>query len=131
MGQILTGITQGKGKEGDIEILEDLADVLRDGSLCTLGATAANPVLTTIRHFRDEYEAHVKEKRCPAAVCRELIRYSIIEEKCPGCGLCVKGCPDQAITLVAKKQPVILDQSKCIKCGACYDVCKLGAVAKK
>ena len=131
MGQILTGITQGKGKEGDIEILEDLAGVLRDGSLCTLGTTAANPVLTTLRHFRDEYEAHIKEKRCPAAVCQELIQYSIIEEKCPGCALCVKACPEQAITLVAKKQPVILDQSKCIKCGACYDVCKLGAVAKR
>ncbi|RLC92005.1 MAG: NADH-quinone oxidoreductase subunit F, partial [Chloroflexi bacterium] len=95
------------------------------------GGTAANPVLTTIRYFRNEYEAHIKEQRCPAGVCKELITYYIIEEKCPGCGLCVEPCPVDAITFVAKKKPVVLDQSKCIKCGTCYDICKLGAIGVK
>ena len=128
MREILDDISEGKGKEGDIELLERLSTVLKDGALCALGATAPNPVLSTIRFFRDEYEAHIKEKRCPAGVCKELITYQIIEEKCPGCGLCVKACPAEAITSGGKKKPVILDQEKCIKCGACYDVCKLGAV---
>jgi len=128
MREILDDISEGRGKEGDIELLERLSTVLKDGALCALGATAPNPVLSTIRFFRDEYEAHIKEKRCPAGVCKELITYQIIEEKCPGCGLCVKACPAEAITSGGKKKPVILDQEKCIKCGACYDVCKLGAV---
>jgi len=91
--------------------------------------TAANPVLSTIRYFRDEYEAHIKEKKCPAGVCKTLIQYHIIEEKCPGCGLCIKACPVEAITSMGKKKPVVLDQSKCIKCGICKDVCKLEAVS--
>ncbi|MBE9512834.1 MAG: NADH-quinone oxidoreductase subunit NuoF [Chloroflexi bacterium] len=128
MREILTDITEGRGKDGDIELLERLSTVLIDSSLCALGATAPNPVLTTIRYFRDEYEAHIKEKRCPAGICKELITYQIIEEKCPGCGLCVKACPSGAITARGKKEPVVLDQEKCIKCGACYDVCKLGAI---
>jgi NADH-quinone oxidoreductase subunit F len=131
MSQILTDITEGRGKEGDIELLERLSATLIDTSLCALGSTAPNPVLTTIRYFRDEYEAHIKEKRCPAGVCKELVTYSIDEEKCPGCGLCVKACPAEAITDMGKKNPVVLDQEKCIKCGACYDVCKLGAVIRK
>jgi len=128
MREILTDITEGRGKDGDIELLERLSTVLIDGSLCALGATAPNPVLTTIRYFRDEYEAHIKDKKCPAGVCKELVTYQIIEEKCPGCGLCVKACPTGAITFMGKKKPVVLDQEKCIKCGACYDVCKLGAI---
>jgi NADH-quinone oxidoreductase subunit F len=102
-----------------------------DSSLCALGSTAPNPVLTTIRYFRDEYEAHIKDKRCPAGVCKELVTYLIDEEKCPGCGLCVKACPVEAITFMGKKKPVVLDQEKCIKCGACYDVCNLDAVIRK
>jgi NADH-quinone oxidoreductase subunit F len=131
MSQILTRITEGKGREGDIELLERLSATLIDSSLCALGSTAPNPVLTTLRYFRDEYEAHIKDKRCPAGVCKELVTYSIDEKKCPGCGLCAKACPVEAITDMGKKKPVVLDQEKCIKCGACYDVCNLGAVIRK
>jgi NADH-quinone oxidoreductase subunit F len=131
MSQILTRITEGKGKDGDIDLLERLSATLVDSSLCALGSTAPNPVLTTLRYFRDEYEAHIKDKRCPAGVCKELVTYLIDEKKCPGCGLCVKACPVEAITDMGKKKPVVLDQEKCIKCGACYDVCNLGAVIRK
>jgi len=131
MREILTDITEGRGREGDIELLEELADTLVDCSLCALGSTAANPVLSTIKYFRDEYEAHIKEKRCPAGICKELITYTIDEEKCPGCGLCVKACPTEAITSMGKKKPVVLDQEKCIKCGTCYSVCKLDAIKVK
>ncbi len=131
MREILTNITEGKGKEGDIELLEDLSATLIDSSLCALGNTAPNPVLTAIKYFKDEYQAHIKDRRCPAGVCKELITYTIDEEKCPGCGLCVKACPQEAITSRGKKKPVLLDQEKCIKCGACYDVCNLDAVIVK
>lgn len=131
MRQILSDITEGRGREEDIELLERLSATLIDSSLCALGSTAPNPILTTLRYFRDEYETHIREHRCPAGVCKELITYYIIDERCPGCGLCVKACPVSAITFVAKKKPVILDQNLCIKCGTCYDVCKLGAVGIK
>src|SRR4030043_2360585 len=131
MHEILTGITEGRGKEGDIELLQSLSGTLIDASLCALGNTAPNPVLTTIRYFKDEYEAHIKEKRCPAGVCKALIHYYIIEEKCPDCGRCIKACPQEAITSVGKKKPVVLTESKCIKCGACYDICKLEAIGKE
>jgi len=128
MHQILTDITDGNGREGDVELLERLSETLIDSSLCALGGTAPNPVLSTIRYFRDEYEAHIKDKRCPAGVCKELIKYQIVEEKCPGCGLCIKACPVEAITSGGKGKPVTLDQENCIKCGSCYDVCNLDAV---
>jgi len=131
MREILTDITEGRGNDGDIELLERLSDTLIDGCLCALGTTAPNPVLTTIRYFRDEYEAHIKDRRCPAGVCKELITYLIDDEKCPGCGQCVKVCPAEAITSMGKKKPVILEQDKCIKCGSCYDVCKLDAIIVK
>jgi len=131
MRQILDDITEGKGNEEDIDLLERLSVTLIDSSLCALGSTAPNPVITTIRYFKDEYEAHIKEKRCPAGVCKALIHYYITNEKCPGCGLCVKACPQEAITFMGKKKPVILDESKCIKCGACYDVCKLEAIGRR
>jgi NADH-quinone oxidoreductase subunit F len=129
MRQILDGITEGKGKESDIHLLKELSEHLQDSALCALGGSAPNPVLTTLRYFHDEYEAHIKYKKCPAGVCKSLIKFSIIDEKCPGCGMCVKTCPTDAITFMGKKKPVILEQSKCIKCRTCYDICKMGAVS--
>ena len=131
MREILVAISDGKGKEGDIETLERLAEVMKNAALCALGQTAANPVLSTIHYFREEYEAHINEQKCPAGVCKSLITYSIIEEKCPGCGICVKNCPQEAIESQGKKQPVILREDKCIRCGICYDVCRLDAIEVK
>lgn len=128
MKAILTDITEGKGKDGDIELLQRLGAALVDSSLCQLGTTAPNPVLSAIKYFRDEFEAHIKDKKCPAGVCKALIRYEI-KPNCVACGLCIKACPQKAITLVQKKQPVKLNQALCIKCGSCYDVCKLDSVA--
>jgi len=131
MRQILDDVTEGKGEEKDIELLERIAETLKDTSLCALGTTAANPVLSTLRYFKDEYEAHIKQKKCPAGVCKALIQYYIIDENCVGCRLCEKACPVEAITFMGKKKPVVLDQSKCINCGICKDVCKLEAVGVK
>ncbi len=130
MREILDRITRGEGREGDIELLEDIGFTLKNGSLCALGTTAANPVLSTIRYFRDEYEAHIKEKRCPAGVCKDLITYEIDPEKCTGCVLCAKVCPAGAISGEPKKTYKI-DTSKCIKCDACYEICKFNAVVKR
>ena len=127
MLQILTRITQGEGKEGDIELLEELSRVVAETSLCALGGTAPNPVLSTIGYFRDEYEAHIKDKKCPAKVCRELITYSIDEEACSGCQVCKKLCPQEAIT-GERKKPHYINQNKCIKCGICLENCKFGAI---
>jgi len=127
MYQILTDICAGNGREGDIELLEELAPAVKDASLCALGRTAPNPVLTTLRYFKDEYEAHINERRCPAGVCKALIEYSIDPDKCKACMLCVKNCPQGAIS-GEEKQPQKIDQDACIKCGICRDVCKFGAV---
>jgi len=130
MHEILEDVTTGRGKEGDIELLEDIGFILKEGALCALGSTAANPVLSTIKYFRQEYDAHISEKRCPAGVCPELITYSIDPEKCTGCGRCVKGCPVEAI-VGEKKQLHDLDVQKCIKCGSCFEVCKFDAVVRQ
>ena len=127
MLKILEGITEGRGREGDIELLEKLALRIKDTALCGLGNTAPNPVLTTIRHFRHEYEAHIREKRCPGGVCKSLIRYFILEDKCTGCQACFKNCPVNCIAGERKKLHVI-DQDRCIKCGMCKSVCRFDAV---
>jgi NADH:ubiquinone oxidoreductase subunit F (NADH-binding)/(2Fe-2S) ferredoxin len=130
MLEILTDICEGNGKDGDIELLEELGAMVQKFSLCGLGTSAPNPVLTTILYFRDEYEAHIKDKKCRAGVCKNLFYYEIDEEACNGCTLCAKKCPQDAIT-GEKKEPHKLDNEKCIKCGICYDVCKFDAILIK
>lgn len=127
MLEILNRIVKGEGKEGDIELLEELCYSIKDGALCGLGQTAPNPVLTTIKYFKNEYEAHINEKRCPAKSCADLLSYRIIDDKCKGCTLCSKKCPVGAISGTVK-MPHSIDKDKCIKCGACFNVCKFGAV---
>ena len=129
MLEILTNICDGKGKEGDVELLEELAIMVKEASMCALGQTAGNPVLSTIRYFRDEYDAHIRERRCPAGFCKALITYSILEDKCVGCGACARACPVDAIS-GEKKQVHKIDADKCIKCGACAEVCKFDAIDK-
>ncbi|MBO4501130.1 MAG: NADH-quinone oxidoreductase subunit NuoF [Clostridia bacterium] len=130
MLDILTRITEGKGQDGDIERLEELANTIKATALCGLGQTAPNPVLATIKFFRDEYEAHIYEKRCPAGHCKALARYTIDPEKCKGCSACSRKCPVNAISGEIKS-PFVIDQDKCIKCGTCMDTCKFGAISKK
>lgn len=130
MLEILQKITSGNGTEEDLEKLEELAYSIKDSALCGLGQTAPNPVLSTLRYFRDEYEAHVKEKRCPAGACKALLRIVIDKDLCKGCGICAKNCPANAITGQIKK-PFEIDQSKCIKCGVCIEKCPFKAISKK
>lgn len=130
MLEILQKITSGKGEDGDIEKLELLAKNIKISALCGLGQTAPNPVLSTLKYFRDEYEAHIKEKRCPAGVCQAMLTYSITEDTCRGCGLCTKVCPVTAIS-GKPKTPYNIDQTKCIKCGACIEKCPFKAIIRK
>ena len=127
MLEILNRITEGEGREGDIELLEELSYQIKDSSLCGLGQTAPNPVLTTIKYFRDEYEAHIKDKKCPAYGCKKLLTYTVIEDKCTGCVVCAKNCPVNCIT-GERKQVHFINQETCIKCGVCFTKCKFDAI---
>jgi NADH-quinone oxidoreductase subunit F len=131
MLDILEDIISGNGREEDVELLQEVGEAVKAGSLCALGGTAPNPVLTTIRYFRDEYDAHIREKRCPALSCKALVTYYIDSEKCEGCGICARACPAEAIE-GGKRMVHVIDQDKCIKCGTCLDVCpaKFSAVMK-
>ena len=131
MHKILTNITKGKGREGDIELLEELAETAKEAALCALGKSAPNPFLSTLRYFRDEYEAHINEKRCPALSCKELISFYIDPAKCKACMICLRKCPAEAID-GGKNKIHIVDQEKCTKCGTCFEVCppRFGAVTK-
>ena len=130
MIEMLDRICEGKGEEGDLERLQDLAETIKSTSLCALGQTAPNPVLSTIKYFRDEYEAHIRDKKCPAGVCKKLLRVEIDKDLCRGCSLCTKVCPVDAISGVLKS-PYEIDQTKCIKCGACIERCPFQAISKK
>ena len=130
MLEILTKITQGKGTMADLDELELLADTVKTNSLCALGQTAANPVVSTLKHFKDEYIAHIVDKKCPAKVCKSLMQYKIVEDKCKGCSLCSRKCPVGAISGQIKS-PFTIDQSKCIKCGLCMASCKFQAIIKE
>jgi len=129
MSHILTRICEGEGREGDVELLLELCDIAEDAALCALGATAPNPVRSTIKHFPEEYHEHIREKHCPARECRGLFRYEILTEACTGCGRCRKECPEQAIT-GERKEPHVIEQSKCVQCGACFEACRFSAVVK-
>ncbi len=128
--EMLEKITSGNGTLEDLDKMEELCNYIKANSLCGLGQTAPNPVLSTLRYFRDEYIAHVVDKRCPAGVCKDLLHYEIDASKCKGCTLCARNCPAGAITGTVKEAHVI-DQNKCIKCGVCMENCKFGAVVKK
>ena len=130
MLELLNKITEGKGEMEDLDKLEELAKYIKSASLCGLGQTAPNPVLSTLRYFRDEYEAHIKEKRCPAGVCKKLLSFSIDPEKCKGCTMCARVCPAGAISGTVRS-PHTIDTAKCLKCGACIEKCKFGAISKK
>ena len=127
MLDLLTDITEGRGGEEHVALLDELCDLLNWGALCGLGTSAANPVLSTIKYFRDEYDAHIRDRKCPAGVCKELITYAIDPEACTGCRLCAKNCPQECIT-GERKEAHVIDTAKCIKCGVCKDVCTFDAV---
>ena len=128
--EILNKITSGNGTLEDIDKMEELCYYIKENSLCGLGQTAPNPVLSTLKYYRDEYEAHVVEHRCPAGACKALTNYSIVADKCKGCTLCARNCPVGAIS-GSVKQPHVIDTTKCIKCGVCMEKCKFGAVVRK
>ena len=127
---ILTDICSGRATEADIELLEEIAQSVKASSLCGLGQTAPNPVLTTLKHFRNEYTAHIRDGRCPALVCRELIAYTIDPEACTGCHACFKACPTGAVSGEVKEAHAI-DEDKCTRCGACFDACRSDAVKRE
>ena len=127
MGLVLNRICAGEGRAGDIELLEELCDVIANASLCGLGTSAPNPVLSTLKYFRGEYEAHIRDKKCPARLCAKLLTYTILAEKCVGCGACLNVCPVSAIT-GRKKEPHVINQAACIKCGQCLEICKFKSV---
>ena len=130
MLEILTKITKGQGTMDDLDELDELSKAVKTNSLCALGQTSANPIVSTLTHFRDEYEAHIKDKKCPAKVCKKLMQYKIMPDKCKGCSLCSRQCPVNAITGVIRS-PFEIDQSKCIKCGMCISSCKFNAIVKE
>ena len=127
MDDILTGICEGRGRESDVELLKELSVAITDGSLCALGGSAPNPVLSTLRYFEDEYRAHILDRRCPAKTCKALITYRILPDKCTGCTVCAKKCPPRVIA-GKRKEPHQIDPSGCIKCGACFDACRFDAI---
>ena len=130
MLEILDKVTKGTATMEDLDKLEELCYYVKENALCGLGQTAPNPVLSTLRYFRDEYEAHIKEKRCPAGVCKALLSFHIDRDKCKGCTLCARNCPADAI-VGSVKNPHFIDTDKCIKCGTCIEKCKFGAIYKK
>jgi len=125
--QILEKISEGNGEAGDIENLETLSFFIKDAALCGLGQTAPNPVLSTLRYFRDEYEAHIYERKCPAKRCVDLLKFEVDPASCKKCGLCFKACPSDAITW-KKKEVAVIDMDKCIKCMSCFSKCKFDAI---
>jgi NADP-reducing hydrogenase subunit HndC len=129
MVRLLSEITEGKGTLNHISLLEELSHMIKDTSLCGLGTSAPNPVLSTLKYFRNEYESHIIDKRCPAGVCKALTTFTIDDNKCTGCTLCARNCPAGAI-IGEKKEPHFIDQDKCIVCRICYESCKFGAVMK-
>ena len=126
---LLTKITNGEGTMEDLDTIEELCEHLKNSALCALGQTAPNPVISTLRHFREEYIAHIVDKRCPAGVCKSLLHYTIDPVKCKGCTLCTRNCPAGAIS-GAVRAPHVIDQQKCVKCGVCMDNCRFGAITK-
>ena len=127
--ELLNKITSGNGEPEDIDKIEELSHFIQENSLCGLGQTAPNPVLSTLRYFRDEYMEHINNKHCPAGVCKDLLQYTIDPAKCKGCTLCARTCPVGAITGTVK-EPHAIDPAKCIKCGACMEKCRFGAISK-
>ena len=128
--EMLDKITKGQGTMEDLDKMEELCHYIQENSLCGLGQSAPNPVLSTLKYFRDEYIAHIQDKRCPAGVCKELLQYAIDPAKCRGCTLCAKVCPAGAITGTVK-EPHVIDPGKCLKCGACIEKCRFGAIVRK